>query len=451
VAFGLDSLNGRAQQTMRARLDGESARKWLHLGSGGLALGLRWASPFGALTLCAGLLAFNLWIFPRLGAARLWRATERERGEAPGMLFYPVALLLVAVAARARLEILAGAWGILACGDAAATLVGRAWGRRRLPWNRAKSWIGSFAFILTAWGSAACLVLWTAGERCGPRQALAAAGVASVCAALAESLPWRLDDNLSVTLVGGGALFVGLEVTGAGGFEPAAVPGLGVLAVVALALAAWAGGAFDGRGAATGVVLALAALVGGGPAVLGLLVLFVMSGTAAGRFRRRRLRQGPDPARGARNALANGAVAAACGLAAAFSVGRWPVLALSAALAAATADTVGGEIGQAVGGPTRRVSDGRRVAPGTDGGVSWAGSAATLASAALVAGAGVLGGLLCGSEGLLVAAAGVAGAAVDSLLGATLERRGLLDNEAVNFLATLTAAWLAAQTSLLWP
>jgi uncharacterized membrane protein len=51
----------------------------------------------------------------------------------------------------------------------------------------------------------------------------------------------------------------------------------------------------------------------------------------------------------------------------------------------------------------------------------------------------------------LVAGAGVVGAMADSLLGATLERRGLLDNEAVNFLATLTAAWLAAQTSLLWP
>lgn len=95
---------------MNPQLDAEAARKWLHLAPGGLAVALAWASPWGALLLCLALLAFNLWIFPRLGGARLWRTAERTRGEAPGMVFYPVALLVLAVAARGRLEVLAGGW-----------------------------------------------------------------------------------------------------------------------------------------------------------------------------------------------------------------------------------------------------------------------------------------------------------------------------------------------------
>jgi uncharacterized membrane protein len=40
-------------------------------------------------------------------------------------------------------------------------------------------------------------------------------------------------------------------------------------------------------------------------------------------------------------------------------------------------------------------------------------------------------------------AAGFAGMIIDSLVGATLQRHGLISNQAVNFLATLAAAALA--------
>ncbi len=97
------------------------------------------------------------------------------------------------------------------------------------------------------------------------------------------------------------------------------------------------------------------------------------------------------------------------------------------------------------------LSDGiREVPPGTDGGVSWAGSLATVAGATMLGGLGLLIGLFDARVAVVVAAAGIGGALMDSLLGATLERRGLLDNEAVNCLSTLTGAWLAARASISW-
>lgn len=111
-----------------------------------------------------------------------------------------------------------------------------------------------------------------------------------------------------------------------------------------------------------------------------------------------------------------------------------------AALAEAAADTVSSEIGQAVGGSAWMITTGQRVAAGTDGGVSVAGTVAGVLAASVVAGAGGIHGALNAPQALLVFAAACAGLVFDSLLGATVERRGWLRNDLVNFSSTLFAA-----------
>jgi uncharacterized protein (TIGR00297 family) len=93
----------------------------------------------------------------------------------------------------------------------------------------------------------------------------------------------------------------------------------------------------------------------------------------------------------------------------------------------------------------------RKVEPGTDGAISVAGTLAGFVAGAVVSLAGTL-ALGGGWEMFWIAGAGgVFGFFFDSLLGATLERRGWLNNDAVNFLSTASAAAFALTVLALLP
>lgn len=126
-----------------------------------------------------------------------------------------------------------------------------------------------------------------------------------------------------------------------------------------------------------------------------------------------------------------------------FPAERVLLTAMTAAMAEATADTVSSELGQVLGGEPRLVTSLRRVPAGTDGAVSLIGTLAGCAAAAVVVAVSAAALMLPGRDAVIAFGAAVAGLFVDSLLGALPERRGWINNDAVNTLSTLAAAVVA--------
>jgi len=175
-----------------------------------------------------GLLPFVLWFVPHrdpisptlrlvmvaliavLGGHIYWRYRQIERpGDAErlsAVLGYALSVLVMLLLFPADAELGLTVLAVLAFGDGSATWGGLTFGGPRLPWNQNKTWSGLCTFLVV--GTAlASLIYW--GEtyfnpesqeyRAVPFSiALSCAGTAVLLAAIAESLPSRLNDNIRV-------------------------------------------------------------------------------------------------------------------------------------------------------------------------------------------------------------------------------------------------------------
>ena len=201
-------------------------------------------------------------------------------------------------------------------------------------------------------------------------------------------------------------------------------------------------------GAVAGGVLAFLLFFGGGPGAFATLItvfLLAWTSTRTGQRRKRQLGIAEEHSgRSASQIFANIGIASAAAMVSLAS--RHPaawLVASAAALAEAAADTASSELGQALSESAYLITDFRRVPVGTDGGISAAGTLAGVAASLVIATVSCATRSIAWHWLLPVAAAGVLGMFVDSFLGASLERRRLLNNDAVNLLSTLLAACFA--------
>ena len=221
---------------------------------------------------------------------------------------------------------------------------------------------------------------------------------------------------------------------------------IGALFAGAIVLVAWRARTLTRSGAIAAFVVGTLTYASGAIGFTLVLLAFFGSSVVLSRLGRARKRAlvdvGKHGARDALQVLANGGAATVCAVAFALTQDvRWAV-AFAGAYAAATADTWATEIGTLARQTPRSILDLRPVAAGMSGGITLAGTAAEFAGACwigIVAPVGILlafqghdfgfsftrAGPAAFGFGLrelaVVPIAGIVGATVDSLLGATVQ------------------------------
>lgn len=200
-------------------------------------------------------------------------------------------------------------------------------------------------------------------------------------------------------------------------------------------------------GAIGGGVACLALFLGAGPGAFACLAaLFAATWISTRLGYRRKQELGVAERKEGRRAwqvLANLAVAGLASLLLGVTGNRAWLVAAMAALTEAATDTVASEIGQGGGQEARLITTWKPVRAGVDGGITLYGTLAGLAAGIVIAVVAGSSGLLTRYETTIAVTAGFAGMLADSALGATIQRRGWIGNEAVNLLSTLGAAALA--------
>ena len=430
----------------------ERARQTVHIAMGAWALLLRYITWWETALLAATALAFNRFVLPRVGGGRLFRETDHARGYSAGILLYPAAVLTLTLLFRHRLDIVAAAWGIMAAGDGMATIVGTQVGGRRIPWNPDKTVAGSLAFMVFGAAAGTLLAWWCRPAVAMPPSlwfSLAAPVVAAGVAALAETMPIRLDDNVTVPAAAGGTLWV-VSLMSEDLLSDMALRGLAALPLAAGVnlLVAWIGHrarTVSTSGAIGGAVIGTVIWIGAGwQGWLLLMLTFVLASVASRVGLRRKsllnIAEESGGRRGVGNAIANTGVAAIAAIIASTTYATEPALVgFVAALTAAGSDTIASEIGKAFGRRTYLVYPFGAVPPGTPGAVSMEGTIAGLAGAVALGAFGVSIGLSRPSVLVPIVAGAMIGAFVESALAATLEHRGILNNDALNFINTAVA------------
>jgi uncharacterized protein (TIGR00297 family) len=204
--------------------------------------------------------------------------------------------------------------------------------------------------------------------------------------------------------------------------------------------------------AITGGLLGWAIYAGVGYAGLILLALFFITGTAATSWKKKEKLQikgaaAHQPTRRTGQVIANAGVAAIAGLLATQIPACRSLffLMIAGALSSAAADTLSSELGMVYGRRFFNILTWKPDERGLDGVISIEGLVIGMAGSVLIA---LAYGLLVNWDTrfawdprvLIIVIAGTIGNLADSYLGALFERRGLMSNDAVNFLNTFIAA-----------
>jgi len=426
----------------------ETKRKIEHIVPIVFAFLLRYFNTWQALLFAFVGIMYGLFL-SRVFVKGAFREHEQEKGFSFGKLIYGIMVFLLILVFHNNLYIAAGAWAMLSLGDGCSGFFGMAYGKRKLPWNPEKSWIGSAAFVLFGWLGAAVLMWWV---NVNPPQTplswsylLPTALLAALVTAGVESLPLKINDNITVSLTAGLFLYAAAIINwGHLSNAHSVVAALGInisFGLLAYCLKTVSKSGLIG-GVVVGTIIYLCLGIGG------FLILFTFftlgSWSSKHKYKWKALHgvaQENKGRRGVKHALAKGGVGLAMAIMALLTdMPEIFTIAFVAAFATATFDTVSSELGQIYGKRPILITTMKSVPVGTDGAISVEGTILGVLSAALVGAEAYLLHLITLSSIIIIMIAAFIGTTVESVLGATIERRKWVSNEVVNFINISTGA-----------
>ena len=202
----------------------ETKRQTFHMLMGFLPFLLKYLPIWCFIGMVFFALIFILLILPRFSNFA-FRTGDIERGYPLGAVYYTISIILLLLIFP--VYIAASAWAILAFGDGASTLFGMHYGKKTLFWNRQKSYTGFLSFVLFAWAGSAAVIFWLSDLSALPwwqsfddlptkfsfmpladtSRIIITSFLTSFFCAVVESLPTKLNDNLTVPISGAAFMF----------------------------------------------------------------------------------------------------------------------------------------------------------------------------------------------------------------------------------------------------
>ncbi|WP_083755784.1 DUF92 domain-containing protein [Pyrococcus horikoshii] len=215
---------------------------------------------------------------------------------------------------------------------------------------------------------------------------------------------------------------------------------LAIIVIPFLGYLAYKVKALDKKGSLIAILLGYAIIILGGYLPFLALLTFLIAGTLATRIKwneKNALGLNEDVYRSVGNVLGNGLAPLLFLILEVLAEKDWGWAGVFSAIATANADTLASEIGKAFGKNPIMITTFRRAKVGESGAVSLVGEIVALLGALMIGIFAMFSSYNKFEMLLSVTIAGFLGSNIDSLVGATLERRGYLDNNGTNFVATL--------------
>ncbi|MFH1634546.1 MAG: phosphatidate cytidylyltransferase [Chloroflexota bacterium] len=197
----------------RGWISGHLSRKIIHIGTGPLfvlcwllfdaAPSARYLAALVPLSITAQFVLVGLGIMKDEAAVQAMTRTGDPREILRGPLFYGLVFVVLTIIYWMDAPI--GMIGLmLMCGgDGLADIIGRRFGKKKLPWAKEKSWAGSVGMLVGGWIFALGIlaVFVSSGVFSGPLSGyIPALTLIAFAGTVVESLPLKDVDNLTVTL-----------------------------------------------------------------------------------------------------------------------------------------------------------------------------------------------------------------------------------------------------------